>query len=365
MVRRRNFSGSTSNEKIFQLFCAINLLLLSHYAIAYKETTHEELSEQALAVSDLSIDPAVLQNLGLQAGQLFPDSKGAYSDVKGLFRTGAHFEDDTSGVKRPLNHFYNPLNNQPLTVKGYALGATSPDWALEDGGNITNQSNSFRDARQYFYDALTLPVTQQIRDKFWGFTFQTLGQVIHHIQDMAQPQHVRNDAHCDVGILGCGIFFYNPSLYEKYSDKQRAKGALPFAGYNPVYSSTDTTTFNTPRNLWHTADGKGLADYTNRGFVSAGTIFDIVFPSPVLDLSKKLDFDIKDLVPGTNLKGNVRFYGNTVTRLYKNPLRGRMIKNMGVTKPLPNMRSSNTARFERFILSHDVAHFSELSFYTA
>jgi hypothetical protein len=41
-----------------------------------------------------------------------------------------------------------------------------------------------------------------------------------------------------------------------------------------------------------------------------------------------------------------------------------MTKIAGVTKPLPNMRSSNTERFERFILSHDVAHFSELSFST-
>jgi len=30
--------------------------------------------------------------------------------------------------------------------------------------------------------------------------FQNLGHVLHHVQDMAQPQHVRNDAHCDAPV---------------------------------------------------------------------------------------------------------------------------------------------------------------------
>ena len=303
-------------KQISLTLCTLALLSHSVSISAYEIDTHEKLSIEAYSASDLQKNPDVQGSLGLVASDKFPGSDGIRKSIIQLIGTGAKFEDDTNGIKRPLNHFYNPLNNQPLTVKGITLGATSPDWALEDMGNINNQSNSFKDARQYFYDALTLPVTQQIRDKFWGLTFQTLGQVIHHIQDMAQPQHVRNDAHCDVGILGCGIFFFNPSLYEKYSDDQRKKGVLPFSGYTPVYSSADTATFSSPRKFWHTTDGKGMADYTNRGFVSAGTIFDSSFPSPVLDINAKLDFDIKALLPGTSLKGNVRFYGNTVTDNY-------------------------------------------------
>lgn len=321
----------------------IILFLVALSAHAYEQPTHRELSGSAAEASVLNENNGILKDIGLwglrDPSQSFPNAKGDSRTLLDLIKDGADYEDSTDVIKRPFNHFYNPLNNQPLSVKGYALGATSPDWALEDGGNITNQSNSFRDARQYFYDALTLPVEQKIRDKFWGFTFQTLGQVIHHIQDMAQPQHVRNDAHCDAGVFGCGIFFYNPSLYEKYSDKQREKGALPFAGYNPVYSSTDTAAFNSPRKLWHTADGKGIADFTNRGFVSAGTIFDSAFPSPVLDLSRKLDFDIKDLVPGTSLKGKVSFYGNTVTDNFTG---------VSVNNPMAVTRSIFDAELEKY-----------------
>ncbi|MBI3301592.1 MAG: hypothetical protein HYZ72_05890 [Deltaproteobacteria bacterium] len=71
----------------------------------------------------------------------------------------------------------------------------------------------------------------------------------------------------------------DPSLYEKYTqqeipDNVRARLSSFFGGYEPVYRSADITTFNTPHNFWHTDDGKGIADYTNRGFVSAGTNFD-------------------------------------------------------------------------------------------
>jgi hypothetical protein len=81
---------------------------------------------------------------------------------------------------------------------------------------------------------LTSPTADE-RKGFFGKTFQTLGQVIHHTQDMAQPQHVRNDAHRDA-IFPClipgGLFgFYSPSLYEKYT---KGVGNLPFTGYGPV-----------------------------------------------------------------------------------------------------------------------------------
>src|SRR5262249_16293117 len=71
----------------------------------------------------------------------------------------------------------------------------------------------------------------------------------------------------------------NPSLYEKYTEQEipdnvRARVSSLSGGYEPVYGSTDIFTFNTPRNLWHTAGGKGIADYTNPRFLSAGTNFD-------------------------------------------------------------------------------------------
>ena len=133
--------------------------------------------------------------------------------------------------------------------------------------------------RRNFFKALTEPAKVD-RDAAWGLTFQTLGHVMHHLQDMAQPQHVRGDAHCDAPypclVPGSLFGFYSPSIYEK-----RVQTNLPeFGNYPAVYSAVDTATFNTPRKFWHTnppggqASGKGIAEFTNRNFISAGTNFD-------------------------------------------------------------------------------------------
>jgi len=294
----------------------------------YEVGTHGEMSSRALSVSVIATDSSVLKDLGLNglsANEKFPDATGRNIDQ--LFRDGARFEDN---FPRPRHHFYDPINNRPLTIGGSAVGRTSPDWALEDKGQITGvfgigaQEFSFSDARGYLLKALTQP-TKVGRDRNFGLTFQTLGQVIHHIQDMAAPQHVRNDPHLDQGsLLGLNPLF-NPSLYEKYTDRDAVRNALPFSGYAPTYSPADSTTFNTGRNFWHTPEGKGLADFTNGNFVSAGTNFDKpgLFPSPVRDESKTIDMNIQQLCtnanppcPNSNLTGVITFYGNLVEDRY-------------------------------------------------
>jgi hypothetical protein len=175
-------------------------------------------------------------------------------------RNGARIEDSFA---RSLNHFYNPLTQSSL------LGIPSPDWALEDKKDVSDQFSSFKNAREHFYRALTSSDTDE-SEKYFGLTFETLGNVIHHPQDMAQPQHVRDDEHCD--IFPCKVIGrHNPSAYELYALNLR--GALVVSGYPSIYSLPSPGPFTTTRSLWTTPDGKGIADYTNRGFVSAATNF--------------------------------------------------------------------------------------------
>ena len=319
------------------------LLLVSTCALAYELETHADLSQAALQASVLS-QPSVgvLTDLGLPESinvtNQFPDSNGARRSISVLFQNGARFED--SGF-RPRNHFYNPLNNAPLTIPGIPLlNFTSPGWALEESGQITgvlgigSQEFSFADARRYLLNALTSS-GESDRQKNFGLTFQALGQDVHHIQDMAQPQHVRNDPHWDqLSLLGLNPLF-NPSLYEKWTDGDKVRGTLQslFSGYPSTYSAADRTTFNIARNFWHTptADpvrvGKGLADFTNRNFVSAGTNFDKpgLFPSPDFNNVTSTSSDIQQLCAGaqpactgltTGLTGTMFFFGNTVVDLY-------------------------------------------------
>ena len=314
---------------MIRFYVILELLLMAVMvnAYAYETETHRAISGAAVDASVIAVSNGVMTDLGLNAiddvSQQFPSSNGSPQTVRDLIGSGAIFEDSSL---RPRHHFYDPLNNRPLTIGGVGLGRTSPDWALEDKGQITGvlgieaQEFSFADARGYLLKALTSTIETDRRKNF-GLAFQTIGQVIHHVQDMAQPQHVRNDPHLDeLSLLGLNPLF-NPSLYEKYTDRDVVRNALPFGGYASAYSSADSATFNVGRNFWHTPEGKGLADFTNRNFVSAGTNFDKpgLFPSPVRDESKKVDRDIQQLCanasppcPNPSLTGLITFYGNTV-----------------------------------------------------
>jgi len=108
-----------------------------------------------------------------------------------LLGDGTKFEDN---FPRALNHFYDPVNKRPLNFQGVPLGSASPDWAIDGTGDPDTTKFSFKAAREYLLKALTDP-SESFRRKQFRLLFESLGHVIHHPQDMAQPQHVRNDAH--------------------------------------------------------------------------------------------------------------------------------------------------------------------------
>ena len=250
---------------------------------AYEPISHEQLSESAAKQSRLATDPSALGDLGLKpyadVGQTFATSTGKPLSIEELIKFGARFEDNFT---RPANHFYNPLTGQG--VSGFT---PSPDWAINGDGDLSTTKFSFKAAREYMFNALT-DSSENFRLKQFGLMFQSLGQVIHHIQDMAQPQHVRDDKHCDF-LFPClipGSLFglHNPSHFEKWTLENISIG--PLLGTLPVYATvygvTDVQTFNSPKKFWYTVppgpssplSGKGIAEFTNRNFVSAGTNFD-------------------------------------------------------------------------------------------
>lgn len=49
-------------------------------------------------------------------------------------------------------------------------------------------------ARNYYYDALTKSAKAD-REGNLARTFYAIGKVSHLLQDLSQPEHVRNDAH--------------------------------------------------------------------------------------------------------------------------------------------------------------------------
>jgi alpha-tubulin suppressor-like RCC1 family protein len=290
------------------------LLLCGAFATqAYEPKTHETITAASLGISRLAQDPEVLKDLGVDPGQKFSNGRlFSKRSIPELLQDGAGFEDS---FPRPANHFYDPEND-----KGAQLFEKSPDWAIDGKGDLDTFKFSFRAARDYLLLALT-DRSPSFREDQFGLMFRSLGQVIHHLQDMAQPQHTRLDLHCD--ILPCALIGkWAPSLYEKYTDSIR--GSLKLDGYEPVYSQQDTQTFNSARRFWHTPVGEGIADYSNRGFVSAGTNFDKPGPytSPAFDPAQQDPQQIQELCaaeaargrrcPNPNLTGSILFFGTTV-----------------------------------------------------
>jgi hypothetical protein len=166
-------------------FLVTYMLAHSETVFAYGVETHRDISRTAVQESVLKTDPAILSNLGLKPfndrTQTFPNYQNTPRIIFDLIPEGSVFEDN---VPRALNHFYNPRTNGAIAPP--PLGHPSPDWALEDHGEFfvpVWQRNSFHDARDCFLSALTAD-TEEHRSQGWGCTFQSLGQIIHHLQDM-------------------------------------------------------------------------------------------------------------------------------------------------------------------------------------
>ncbi|MBM4259315.1 MAG: hypothetical protein FJ147_25875 [Deltaproteobacteria bacterium] len=154
-------------------FGVLAVLLQSNSTFGYEIVTHEQLSREAVDTSVLA-DSAFQSQLGLKPprdpSQTFPNSKPSDGPrtILELVQDGSKYEDNGT---RARAHFFNPLNGQALfNTFGFI---PSPDWTLEDNGDISGQNDSFKDTRQFFFEALTSPSETERKAK-WGRTFQGL-----------------------------------------------------------------------------------------------------------------------------------------------------------------------------------------------
>jgi hypothetical protein len=212
---------------------------------------------------------------------------------------------------RVMNHFFDPITLAGLSVLG-VIGAPAPSWAMgvtpasafavpaED----TERGNHFTiyDAREAMYRALTGRSRDQSpvafadveRKRYWATTFRALGDVVHLVQDMAQPQHTRNDLHAGRGPYQAQPYYLgHKSVFEAYIEG-RATGAGEFSyaltpsdkipisivpnrlpktdGY-PVPRFARYSDYFSTASSDGVGGGVGMADYSNRGFFTAGRNF--------------------------------------------------------------------------------------------
>lgn len=352
VAMRSHMSRYSWNPKIFALALLLSgVCLHSPVGYAYAIYTHTALTEKAAERSNLG--KGVLADLGI--GSL--NSKILGQSVTDWMKVGADFEDSTfpfwasSGSwVRYRHHFYNPLSGEGYSY-GLQLGHPSPSWGLEDRGDYAEQKFSLKDGYGWMLLALTLP-TKAERDENFSKLFQTLGHTVHLVQDAAQPQHTRNDSHA----LG--------SLYEDYSNQAAKDNNLPFEGYPVVSFPTARDFFHTlPPGASNVLQGKGIAEYSNRGFVTTDTNFtgslsggssefpistfinNPSFPTPNGNgvIISTLNIHDSSLLGNTklNLQGDISFVGTNVVDTY-----------LGGTQPNP--RTSSYSVFDADLEKYNV-----------
>ncbi len=251
-------------------------------------------------------------------------------------------QDIQPGLKRPLQHFFDPYFDRGLTAFG--LGQIdidvqrNPDWALGTRYSFTDPNRtaiprrngfSIVDAREAMFRALTLmtkadgaygdiasgeddATRQQWRQAYWATAFRALGDVLHLNQDMAQPQHTRNEPHSGKGCLFGVCLGGHTSVYERYinaralqTDTFKAESASS-TPIRTTISPLSIAPYPTPAfaryaDYWSTAqgslsaNGKGLADYSNRGFFTPqNNLGSTEYPLPVSNI---LAYNVRSVAP--------------------------------------------------------------------
>jgi hypothetical protein len=348
------------------LSCAVSAYVLTAAGSAsgYELRTHAAISQQAFDLSSgvLSYTRDVGINLlerfdpgGTAAGATAFVPFDNHGTARDWLAVGAIREDDyrthVPGCKpprnpldkgetidRPKNHFFD-VQRAGAGLMSVA-GLPAPDWALGlqgQGPNPDQNHFSLPDARVYQLRSLAVN-TREERDRNTALLFRTLGQVIHVLQDMAQPQHTRNDPH-----LGCTLLEFvagETSWYEMYTETRASKERyrsrsdasrpLVLSGYDPV-------SFQSYRDYWANPAGSGLAEVSSRNFFSAGTNLGAFLGGPCGGLSRPVcnpdAYAFEDVeVPvfplsGASTTGQVRFFLLDIT----DPVTGQVERGVRVS----------------------------------
>ncbi|MFO1311715.1 MAG: hypothetical protein U1F41_06560 [Burkholderiales bacterium] len=346
-------------------------------ALAYERATHRRISEATVAASYLG-EEEQRKRLGFRhpiddkvypGQELYPSSKGERMSPYALIRGGSDWEDDVP--PGPTTHFFDPRNGRglefvPAQYAGdgtdslgtstlvaistmNALSVPSPRWVVAGTGatNVlpgwpTSNDYSIPNAREHLYRGLTDP-NPLYRKTSMGRMFESLGRIVHHIQDMAQPQHVRNDGHLSdpdvdgvcgnpIGAAAANLLGFctaykrlrRESVYESWTDRADVRPGLPVQGYAPVFPGTPAPAgrldgvgvFTTPLRFWQ-HEGKGIAEYASRNFLTQGTL-DVAPPQTGAPYDVPLESLCGTSVPPCELRGplpvgaSVRFFPSTV-----------------------------------------------------
>jgi hypothetical protein len=235
------------------------ILVLTFAAVtpsfAYKEEVHRFISLKAF--------DRMLAGLKANVGVDKNGSAGGFP-LRALVAQGS-FDEDAGN--RSLNHFYDPVHDAALRVPVLLcipLGQTARNWGVDGLGENEFSTTIARED----YETAVLGPDAATRDAALMHLFLSLGHSIHLVQDMAQPEHTRNDQH----LPGSQLVLKNgteASLYEEWSlaNVLPPQSLVSFDGYPNISLPTAFDYFSN-------AKQQGLADFANNWFVTQDTNYD-------------------------------------------------------------------------------------------
>lgn len=233
--------------------------------VEYDTNTHAAISQVAIRRPDCVADNYLKTRLLLSSGINNPSVEGTPAD---RFRQAAIDEDGSANFFR---HFYDPVHNNVGLTDGGGWFSNSMQWAWD------GHDQDWRVARQAFFEAVT-QAPKSARDFHLARAFYALGHVAHLVEDLAQPQHVRNDAHL--------VHPYESYCRDHYGDTSAVAGlgnqppptfsvmSNRFEGIPPEFAAFwDTEQYTGQTGITSFAGTLGLAEFTNLHFITDDTMF--------------------------------------------------------------------------------------------
>ncbi len=204
--------------------------------------THPAITKEAAEQSDLNNFLKEFLGISKGTGQEFTNDElaqwmprhGTKSILEWL-RFGSEYED--VGV-RAKKHFHDPIRNTGIDNMYFFTNESNKDWAMGDKGldncpdNIEIEAKfrgegcnaySYTGAKDAYINAIT-GKTEEERNKNFAILFESLGKILHLIEDMGVPADTRNDfyrGHWEYTEIGDGVFLkliLPPIFLEPYED---------------------------------------------------------------------------------------------------------------------------------------------------
>ena len=302
-------------------------LLYPSSSFAYKTKVHDRITLEAIDQSrDLYNE--LMKNIGFSGGVIQNISGLEVKTIQNWMQYGSTWEDDFtlwSGWRldpivdkrgSKYCHFYNPLfdigyynllSDETLEEVGESLLHRMNDY-IEDSENGWPEHNewSYQMGRDLYYAALTGNSTKhdywymmdkyrthddylqnrfegkenmsfEEREKFFAWTFQAIGHIMHLIQDASVPAHTKNDLHANK-LISWAMPGLNSEPYEEWTGKnfEENEQLMNYNGYG-----------SDPWSLWK--------NYT---YIPAQNAFIDTYPHPEGSLEPDPIFQSDDLDQG-------------------------------------------------------------------